>query len=240
MLCYSKPMLLMVDDNDSFLSITKKYLERNLGNNSVISTFSNDKQITEFLEKNKSAYNSPKDLYHDYKSQFLNLDQLLTELENYSPILIIDHNLQSSLTGTEICKIAKSTNQAIKIILLTGEVDYKQATELHNHGIIDYFFKKDERDLISKISNIITTIINNRQKDFYFDGELHITDDVDIILEAEYKLSLNQLLKDINYMSYIITNNNGDIMLRDTHNKTFSFQKSDIKGMFKANGTSNI
>ncbi|MBP9777628.1 MAG: hypothetical protein KBD25_00435 [Rickettsiaceae bacterium] len=240
MLCYSKPKLLMVDDDDLFLSITKKYLEMNLGKQTAITTFKNDSEILEYINCNDSDYCSPLDIYKDYIKQHLSLNCALNELEKHRPILIIDQNLCSKLTGTEICKIARASNPNINVLLLTGEIDYKKATDLHNDHIIDYFFRKDETDLIKKITKAVSTIIVGRKEDFAFDGELGANEGVDMIFEADYRSNLSCLLDNINYSSYMITNQNGDIAVKDPHEKTYLYKQSDNRGIFKANGTSNI
>lgn len=240
MLCYSKPKLLMTDDDDSFLSITKKYLERYLSDDSLIETFASDAEIIRHIDKNNSDYYSTIDIYQDYLKNRLPLEETLKELELYHPILIIDQNLRGKLTGTDICKIAKDKNPNISIVLLTGEIDYKTATELHNDGIIDCFFRKDESDLIKNISTAITKIINERKKQFSFDGELSVNDNIDVMLEADYRANLTSLLSDIKYKSYIITNHDGDIAIKEANNKVRLFQQVNTQGTFKEHGTSNI
>lgn len=230
----------MTDDDDSFLSITKKYLERYLGDDSLIETFASDAEIIEHLDKSNSEYYSTIDIYKDYLKNRLPLEETLHELELYHPILIIDQNLRGKLTGTDICKIAKDKNPNISIVLLTGEIDYKTATVLHNNGIIDCFFRKDEPDLIKKISTAITKIISQRKKQFSFDGELSVHDNVDVMLEADYRSSLTSLLSSKKFTSYIITNHNGDMAIKETNNKVRLFQPVNTQGTFKEHGTCNI
>ena len=240
MLCYSKPLLLMADDDDTFLSVTEKYLEKYLGEGVVIKTFSSDQDVIEYLDVNERDYFSNLDIYQEFLKKHLTLDKTLRELELYHPILLIDQNLRGTLTGTDICLLAKNKNPNISIILLTGEIDYQTATKLHNEGLIDSFFRKDESDLIKQLSTAISIIINQRKTHFLFDGELSVKDNIAIALDADYRVSLNALLSSHSYQSYMIMNKAGDLVIKERNNKVKLFNQFDTQGTFKEYVSSNI
>lgn len=231
---------MLTDDDDSFLSITKRYLEKYIGEDAIIETFMNDLDIIQYIERINSDYYSNLDIYQAYLNNHLTLEQALVEFELYRPILLIDQNLRGKFSGTDICKVSKDKYPNLSIILLTGEIDYITATQLHNENLIDYFFRKDETDLIKKLSSTILMIIEKRKKQFFFDGELSVNENLDILLDVEYRSHLGDLLSSYKYKSYMIINQSGDIAIQQRDNTIKLFQQFNNQGTFKEYGAGKI
>lgn len=66
-------------------------------------------------------------------------------------ILIVDYKMPK-INGIDLCKQLKNTS--IKKILLTGELDFREATEAFNNQLIDGFVQKDQ-DLAKNILSFI-------------------------------------------------------------------------------------
>jgi FixJ family two-component response regulator len=240
MLCYSKQNVLLLDDDLQLLDTIKYYLNKNLFDQIHFESFNNSKSFFKHLEDKVSSCINISDVYLSVIENQCDIYSALDEIENFAPILIADHNLGESKKGSDLCEHVKQYYSNISIFLLTGELDYESANELHNKKIIDFFIKKDKSNLISCIVENINSVINNRKKLFNFDGELKINSGIDILYKHLYIKKLKEMLQNIQYRSYMVMNESGSVVIRNYEGNVFLYNYNNSDGQFIKNESSNF
>ncbi len=161
--CYFPSTVIFIDDN-------RKFLENiNLQLNTSTATyqyFDNPLDAVNFLNQYKSDPFTNRCLLQkevddfDHRAINIEIGKICREVYNinrYSQIsvIVVDYAMPA-MTGAEFIKKLKEYD--FKIILLTGEANYTNAVQLFNDGIIDYFIRKDEVNVITLLKKAISRL----------------------------------------------------------------------------------
>lgn len=237
MIAQSKPKILLLDDDSSFLDVANYYLEKKFSNTAIITKFTSSIPFFQHIENYCYLPETPKDIiqafYANEKSQ-LNIAQTLKDLSELPAILIIDHHLRNETTnGVEISQKIREFFPCHFIILLTSEIDTNKAVNLHNNEIIDLFVRKDDPSPMDYVHSHITKLVNKLKADSYISPQ-----DVfgfENILEDEiYVSKRDELLNEVSYKSYLTISENGNIAVLNMDNQINYYTYS--KRVFSING----
>lgn len=211
MICYSTPRIFLLDDDLNILETISYYISKTFNKHFITICHNKRSEMIEKLNNISSTYISITDIYNDFIKNNLTLEEAFQQLKYFSPIFIVDHNLEEFQTGSEICEHIKKNHPFSHVLLLTGEVDYNDANELHNKKHIDFFIRKDNNEVLLKINEIISRVSDERKLLFNIDGEIGINHSLDVIYRRIYTKTLRSLTDMSHYESHIVLNENGDV-----------------------------
>lgn len=89
---------------------------------------------------------------------FSNGEECIKHLYKMPEIILLDHNLNSKLSGIEVLKAIKSFSSNIQVVFLSGQEEMHVAVNALKYGAFDYVRKnedglKNTNQLILKIKN---------------------------------------------------------------------------------------
>lgn len=224
-ICYSKPTIILIDDDLEILCYLKDCIEAKYKKISPILTVSNaDDALALIYEFERNTYNHASDIYLELTNKCIKLSEAFFLLKKFFPIFIIDQSLGNKITGKDIIEIVDNKLLMCNVAMLTSELSYEFANELHNSSVIDAFYRKDENNLTNKILNHLSQAIKKRESFFNFDGEVENFNELNIIYDLDYRASVTKLLEKEKWYSYFILNNKGDIALSSEDNNYHIFR----------------
>jgi CheY-like chemotaxis protein len=171
-LCYFPTMVLLVDDNQSFLEGISYVLDEKI----AFQSYDKPYQALEFLKET----HQPRFINNDWllkieQGQTIDIAGKLNggipdisrELYknnrfNEVSVVLVDYAMPS-INGLDFCKNIKDL--PIKKILITGEADDNVAIDAFNQGIIGQFIRKNTPDFSQKINIIIFNFQENYFRD---------------------------------------------------------------------------
>lgn len=233
----TKPKILLLDDDSSFVEVAACYLEKKLGRSALISQFTNSEYFFEYILSDCYLPESPQDILHSFYTNKINqttIAQTLRDLSDLPALLIIDHQLQNeAITGVELTKKIREYIPCPFVVLLTAQLGTHNAVDLHNNEVIDLFVQKDG---IHSLDYILSHL-EKQIKRLRSQCDINIEDafEFETMLEDEmYILKREELLNEIDYKSYLTISRQGEIALL-THNNQVKIFSYDNK-VFSLNG----
>lgn len=162
---YYETSVLCLDDNKKFLNFIK---DSNIASRSIFST--NAQIIMDHIikEKNNIAIIPEVDTGKpDERSIKFNLSNLRNRLdepnkEDEISVLVVDYDMPN-IDGIKFCKEVNKINPNICKIFLTGAAEKDEIIEAMQDGLIDFYISKSDKNLINKLTYIIS-----RAKKEYF------------------------------------------------------------------------
>lgn len=222
MLADAKTKIVILDDDATFLEVASHYIQMQLGNKVIVSSFNLSSHFIEDIQHNCYLPESAQDILHSFysaKRTQLTIEQTLKDLSELPAIWIFDYQLENEYkTGIDVCQEIQASIPALFRVLMTSHLDPIEALRLHNDGIIDLFVKKEELDamqdlclhLKKQISNIAAAFALNPEDIFGFDTVLE---------DESYINQRNVLLDEIGYKSFLTLSKNGDIAVLSSNDK---------------------
>ncbi|HEU5281404.1 MAG TPA: response regulator [Gammaproteobacteria bacterium] len=228
-LAYYPTTIHWIDDNPLFLnSVTTSVktihtLQASTSPKESLSYLKNQKPALGGLPQ-FSAYTNHNDygLNHHVPTDLhlLSLSELLKHPKKSEDVsvIVVDYNMPN-MNGLDFCKALRDS--PIKKILLTGEMDQRNAIEAFNEGIIDCFLQKDSPNMINDLEYFIEKLTQE-----YFSD---ITKPMLAHLECEEKSPLtdnafinffNHWKKSNDILEHYLIDKNGSFVGIDTKNKT--------------------
>ena len=77
-------------------------------------------------------------------------------------VAVIDYHMPG-MNGVEVCQKIREKFPSIKIMMLTAEADNEVAIQAHNNKIIDLFVRKDKKDSVEHVSQMLLDL----QRDYF-------------------------------------------------------------------------
>lgn len=88
----------------------------------------------------------------------------LQHLNSDINICVIDHRLNSNVTGLDIIKEVKKKNEDSYVIIITGQIDYRVVVKYLREGADDYVDKNDSDYLDDLVSAILKGFVKAKQR----------------------------------------------------------------------------
>lgn len=239
MICYSRPRVFLLDDDSNILETISYYIGKTFNSRFVTVCHNKRSDMIGALSKIGSTYISVADIYNDFIKKNLTLEQTFQQLKYFSPIFIVDHNLGEIVTGSEICEYIKANHQLSYALLLTGEVSYDAANELHNRKYIDFFIRKDNNEVLLKINEIISKVYADRELLFNIDGEVEVNHGLDIMFRRLYTKHLCALKNLAGYDSHVVLNEDGDVAVNTSNGTIDIYIYCHNEGTFRKDESYN-
>jgi CheY-like chemotaxis protein len=241
-ICGFPTTIAFVDDNKRYLSKTTIKLDKH---NAVYKCLSDAKEACEYLEKH-AAY--PEFLQRCISHEIdparfhrnIDINILPIREEFYNPhrfavvsVLLIDQEMPS-LKGLEICERFK--NAPFKKILLTGEVDDKQAIEAFNRGVIDQYVPKNADNFYTTINNAIA----EQQQAYMQEATAAISlglvqpregYEPSILSDEEFIKVFDKIIKNNKICEFYLSEDNGSYVLFDATGKPSWLAVKDLDEM---------
>lgn len=222
MLAYAKPKIVMLDDDASFLDVAAYFLEKNLGNDALISKFCYSAEYINHIQERCYLHDTCESILRTFylsdKSKE-KVEQTLQDLSELPAMLVIDHQLRNEETnGIQISQMIKQYIPHSFIILLTAEVSADKALDLHNNDVIDLFVRKDAPNPMDVVLKHLNKQIEKIKASFDFDPEDAFG--FETTLENEHYINCrDDLLYELDYKAYLTLSAEGDIAVLDMDNK---------------------
>jgi CheY-like chemotaxis protein len=226
---YFPTTVIFIDDNTKFL----KNLLFNIDRKKIIPKFINDSlKASQFLKtlpqedliSRQLASIELKDREESYANidkTLLLLEENLTKIDRFNEVsLIVVDYAMPGFNGLEICSQLRTTNNRIKILMLTGEASTHLAVKAFNEGLIDKFMRKDDPNFLSNLGKEIETL----QKAYFQEISKTIlnrlnTDPKNLIATCLQDPAFVSLFEDIcrekGIIEYYLYNSDGSFVLID-------------------------
>lgn len=163
---YFPTTVVFVDDSTDFLENLSLQLAPDLAFQlydspaSALAMLNDAESANMPVERFFSRYHDTGDLPLSHHVIDVNLGKVHREVYNefrfgQVSVAVVDYDMPS-IDGIEFCRSIR--NPAIKKILLTGKADEKTAVQAFNHGVIDRFILKQDKDVFSTLNQAIVEL----------------------------------------------------------------------------------
>lgn len=162
-ICFYPTRKIILDDDNIFSeSILLKM------DNKVFSSYASPDSLLNYLFKeyhpifNQSDLfetkekNSELAMYHNFQIPIKKLRSIIANSFAHDiSVILVDYHMPN-MTGIDF--LNQTINYPFKKILITGEQDYAIGIDALNSGLIDAYIRKDDPDLLNKLTTLINTL----------------------------------------------------------------------------------
>lgn len=235
-LCYYPTTIILVDDDEVYLSQLYNYLKNILpclpfSDPFKALEYSNSQSQETFIQR---CMEQPQDNDEDskYFSSGVNVRAIQNEIKHHNrfkdvKIFVADYEMPS-MSGIEFCSRIQDPNS--EKLLLTGVADSDVVIEAFKKRKINNYLKKGVSNLIPVLLNEIISL----QKQYFLDLSNILMNQAEskilASLEDQYVADLfNKLSQDNNIVEHYLMNNEGDFLWADRQGKLSRFSIKSIK-----------
>lgn len=218
MLADVKRTIILLDDNNGFLTTMTMYLQAYLGDKATILPFSQQTDMVARVKNHHYLVDSANDIIHEFYRQNdpdeNYIKSSLIALSELAPIIIIDHELENQAdNGVGVSRRLKEYFPSCRIAMLTGKLDNKMAVDLHNEEIIDMFINKGADHACEQLLAFIHRNLESWQIDEPTYPETLFSLYTAILEDSNYRKAKEKILSQINYLAYLTTSALGELAI---------------------------
>ncbi|MGA9315229.1 MAG: hypothetical protein WBV77_11430 [Solirubrobacteraceae bacterium] len=225
MLAYTKPKIVILDDDPALLDVMNYYFTKQFQNTVLLKVFSKSQDFTLYIEEHCYLPESPSDILNVFYADTINkecISKTLKDLSELSAIIILDQELRGEeITGIDLSVTIREYFPASYISMLTSNVPNNKAIELHNNHNIDLFVDKKELNAIHNLYTYLAKYLDMMKNDYMIDS-LDIFEQAGNLDSKEYLFNKNILIEKNNPSCFLTLNEHGDIAMMQ-ENKHISY-----------------
>ncbi|MFC3909052.1 hypothetical protein ACFORL_08195 [Legionella dresdenensis] len=225
MLAYTKPKIVLLDDDRSLLDVVHYYLNEKFQAEVKVEAFSKSYDFISYIEENCYLPETPTEILGSFYANPINKTEIIKTLKDLSVlpgILVLDQELRGEdVTGIDLSATIREYFPTSFICMLTSNVPDHTAIKLHNNHNIDLFVDKKDTDAIHNLYLYLSKHIDSLKMKYPIDP-IDIFGKTGNLESSLYIQNRKTLLENSNPLCFLTLNENGDMaIMQDNYSITF-------------------
>lgn len=229
MLAYTKPKIVILDDDCSLLDVMEYYFTERFQNTVLLKAFSKCQDFLSYIEEECYLSETPSDILNSFYASTRDkkcISKTLTDLSELSAIIVLDQELRGeNIKGVDLSATLREYYPSSYISMLTSNIPQNTAIELHNNHHIDLFVDKKNDNAIHKLYHYLSNHINTSKNDYLIDF-IDVFGNFGDLDHTDYQLNKNILIEKSNPLCYLTLNEQGNVAIMHENKRVSYWQYS--------------